>query len=499
MGLSLLLAASLGVTTVFGAVFDETTVRADFSTNRSSRALIDIPVRLDLSRAAGFAVDFKTGDLSQFSEFTCYLRSGDGWYNVRFAPEREGVWERIGFSMKDVRKEGTPGGLDDIATIRFAGWRAGKGDTFFAVRDFTCLDEAGLAELEKRKDRAPRPCPMPENGEFRAFWCHSARGLGKGYDWDSSIAFLKRHGYNAILANLSWPGTAFYRSSVIPEYPGLATEGDQLEKCLAACRKHGVQCHVWKVFYNTGWAADTTAFCRQMESEGRTQVRTDREPGNKWLCPSHPKNMRQEADAMVELAKKGVDGVHFDYIRYPGDNGCYCSGCRSRFEKRIGRRVADWPKDLKGDGEIAVAWRKFRVDNITAVVRDVARRVRREAPGVKISAAVFQNPETTPDSLAQDWLTWCREGFVDFVCPMNYVDSAPLQRASTRMQLEAVRGTGVRVYPGIGLSVFKKDGCDARRLSEQIETVRAAGAPGFTVFNFDSRAELALPLISEVR
>ena len=468
---------------------------ADFSTNRTARANVDVPVRIDMSDADGLAFDVVVEDLSQFSEFTCYLKSGNGWYNLRFAPEHEGVSERVFLRKKGAGKEDSPVGWDSISMIRISGWRSGTKDTTVRISGFAKVSEAEIAEAEKGLDRTPRPCPMPDDGEFRAFWCHSAKGLGEGYDWDSSIRYLKRHGYNAIIANLSWPCVAFYRSKVLPESKTLASGGDRLEQCLKACRKYGVQCHVWKVCWNMGWAEDCTKFAAEMKAAGRTQVRTDSQDGAKWLCPSHPLNRRMEIDAMVELAGKGVDGIHFDYIRYPGDNACYCDGCRARFEKKFGRPVSRWPKDLKEDAETAKAWRRFRVENITAVVKAVSERVRREHPKTAISAAVFQNPESTPETLAQDWLTWCKRGYLDFVCPMNYVDSAALQKASARMQLAAVRGTGVRVYPGIGLSVFRKDGCDARRLSEQIAVLRELGVPGFTVFNFDKRAQGALPAI----
>jgi uncharacterized lipoprotein YddW (UPF0748 family) len=213
---------------------------------------------------------------------------------------------------------------------------------------------------------------------------------------------------------------------------------------------------------------DMTEFNRRMAAEGRTQVRIDGKDG--WLCPSDPRNIKYEIDAMVELAHKGVDGIHFDFIRYPTDKGCYCDMCRERFERAVGRKAAQWPDDVRKGGAMIDEWHSWRV-------------------------AVFQNPETTPAMLGQDWLDWCRKGYLDFVCPMNYVDSAALQRAATALQLRAVSGLPVKVYPGIGLSVFRKDGCDARRLSEQIAVVRACGAPGFTVFNFDGRAEAALPLI----
>ena len=40
-----------------------------------------------------------------------------------------------------------------------------------------------------------------------------------------------------------------------------------------------------------------------------------------------------ERDAMLEVATNyDVDGIHFDYIRYPASDHCYCDGCRTRFE-----------------------------------------------------------------------------------------------------------------------------------------------------------------------
>lgn len=475
---------------------DKVEVDAGFSTNRTRRAFRDYPVKLDLSGKYGFAADVTVGSLPQFSGFDIQFRSGGGWYDLHFEPEKEGEPERVVFLLGDAKTEGKPRGWDSIDLVRFSGWREGTNDTFFSLANFSFVDKKAVRAIESAKERKPQPCPMPDNGEFCAFWCHSAYGLGSGHDWDSSIDFLTRYGYNAIIVNFAWPGVAYYRSSVLPEYPRIGLEGDQLEKCLAACRKYGVACHVWKVCYNIGTRENSKAFAERMSGEGRTQVRIDGKDGSGWLCPSDSRNIRYEIDAMVELSgKEGLAGIHFDYIRYPTDKGCYCDGCRERFELSAGRKVAKWPEDLKKDSALALLWKNWRVANITAVVRGVAERVRPANPGMKISAAVFSNPAKSPDMVAQDWLDWCRKGYLDFVCPMNYLNSGVRQRAAVLEQLRATAGLPVKVYPGVGLSVFRKDGCDARRLSGQIAEIRACGAPGFTVFNFDRRALDALPLI----
>ncbi len=334
-----------------------------------------------------------------------------------------------------------------------------------------------------------------KTGEYRAFWCHSARGLGGDVGWDATIKFLKENGFNSILPNLCWGGVAFYRSRVLPEHADVAARGDALEKCLAACRKYGVECHVWKVCWNMGWMSPAS-FEKRMVAENRVQVNANGARKSRWLCPSHPENQKLEVEAMVELAKKGVDGVHFDYIRYPDTYTCFCSGCRARFERHLGRPVANWPQDVGRENatdEMKKAWRDFRVANISSVVQKVAERVRRECPGVKISAAVFRNHDSDPYQIGQDWSAWCRAGWLDFVCPMNYENSTAMFRSQVVGQKDVIGDA--KLYPGIGLSCFRNDGREPLRLAKQIEIVRELALEGFTVFNLDRHAERALPLL----
>ena len=60
----------------------------------------------------------------------------------------------------------------------------------------------------------------------------------------------------------------------------------------------------------------------------------------------------------------------------------------------LGAALTNWPAQVRADAALALKWAEFRASNITAVVRAVAARVRAEAPGVEISAAVFRNPAT---------------------------------------------------------------------------------------------------------
>jgi len=321
-------------------------------------------------------------------------------------------------------------------------------------------------------------------GEHRAFWCHSAFGV-QGLDWDAAIKLLAGNGFTAILPNMLWGGTAYYESSVLPVAPEVREKGDQLAKCLAACKKYGVQTHVWKVNWNTGGRAPR-GFLETMKAAGRTQVRFDGKPEDTWLCPSHPANQKLELDAMLEVAKRyEVDGIHFDYIRYPGPDACFCPGCRERFEALIGGKVRNWPADLRRDEELRRKWLDFRRDNITKVVAAVSDAARQAKPGIRISAAVFSNWQVDRDNVGQDWKLWCEKGYLDFVCPMDYTPENSQFENLVKQQL----GWAGRVpcYPGIGLSCWPLPS-DVCKLIEQIQFTRRLKTGGFTIFNYDPAA-----------
>lgn len=316
-------------------------------------------------------------------------------------------------------------------------------------------------------------------GEFRAFWCHSATGV-EGLDWDTVIGKLSDNGFTAVIPNMLWGGVAFYKSDILPVSPQIATSGDLLAQCLAACKKSGVQCHVWKVNFNMGWPTDR-AFKARMQAAGRTQVGFDGKPEPDWLCPSHPDNRKLEIDSLVELARNyAVDGLHFDYIRYPDADHCFCPSCRKRFEQSIGQALTGWPNIVRTDATLARQWTRFRQDQITAVVSAVAAQARAVRPGIKISAAVFRNGPTDSIAVGQDWKLWCEKRYLDFVCPMDYTTKTTGFRDTVAKQIRWA--SGVPVYPGIGLSTWP-DSTDLPRLIDQIAATRDLNTRGFTIFN----------------
>jgi uncharacterized lipoprotein YddW (UPF0748 family) len=411
------------------------------------------------------------------------------------------LWQQSAVAAID--QIGRLGGLDGFATAEAA------------IRQVAAPDSAALPLLEatrrlrleaiahQKAGRYPEACahakdaaakmleafaaaqkPLP--GEFRAFWCHSAFGV-PGLSWDDAIARLADNGFTAILPNLLWGGVTFYPSRVLPVSPQVTTRGDQLAECLAACRKHGIKIHVWKVNWNLGSAPEF--FVDRMRQENRLQASSG---GNvePWLCPSHPDNQKLEIDSLVEVVQHyPVDGIHFDYIRYPNGDHCFCTGCRDRFRESVGAESIHWPEDALRDGRYRREWLDWRRANITGVVRAVSEQARAVRPEVQLSAAVFRNWPFDRDSVGQDWKLWCDRGYLDFVCPMDYTTSDVQLRNWAVKQVEWAGNTPC--YPGIGAWKLTPD-----RVIGQIKITRELNTGGFVLFNYTpSAAHELVPLL----
>ncbi len=80
--------------------------------------------------------------------------------------------------------------------------------------------------------------PTTENNsipEFRAVWNHSGTGAFPG-DWERSAKLLEENGFNAVLPNMLWGGSAHYASDILPRSETFKKYGDQIEQCCAAAK-----------------------------------------------------------------------------------------------------------------------------------------------------------------------------------------------------------------------------------------------------------------------
>jgi len=316
--------------------------------------------------------------------------------------------------------------------------------------------------------------------EFRAVWEHSGMGPYQG-DWPAGIAPLVEGGFSAVFPNSLKAGLAHYPSALLPHSSQYATHGDQVQQCLDAAHPEGIEVHVWKVNWNLDGAPQD--FIDGMRAQERTQVSAFGDPID-WLCPSHPDNFALERDSMLEVLQNyDVDGLHFDYIRYPGPDYCYCDGCRARFEQETGNTVTNWPADVRSGGPLEDEFLPWRRQQITELVEAVYHAAKAIDPDVRMSAAVFGDYDLAFGSVGQDWVSWIDLGIIDTLFPMDTTRDHDefRQRVSEQMAYAAGR---IPIHPGIGVRNDRTQ-LSSDEVLTQIGITREQGTGGYILFQLD--------------
>ncbi|MEI8175658.1 MAG: family 10 glycosylhydrolase [Candidatus Omnitrophota bacterium] len=131
---------------------------------------------------------------------------------------------------------------------------------------------------------------------------------------------------------------------------------------------------------------------------------------------------------MVELTEEllraypGLDGILFDYIRYPDTKPAYghTAANVARFKAATGRMAVD---------EESRAWEEWKRSQVTECLQALVARARKIRPGLSVSATGCMPYARAYLEAFQDWPSWLERGIVDSVTIMTYSpDPAELER-----------------------------------------------------------------------
>ena len=359
-------------------------------------------------------------------------------------------------------------------------------------------------DLRVEAERLYLACLPRRKNEFRGAWVVMPGGVGD-WGWEKTARAARRNRLRALFVRVEWRGEAHYKSSVLPIAEEVRSGADPLRDAVAACHKHGVQVHAW--FINHNWRTPPQELIDEFSAQGRWQVSPEGEDrvlegGSRvyWLNPSDPRNVELQAKMMAEVARDyDVDGVHFDYIRYENYSGSYGAADRERFERDTGLTLASWPADVlprRGDtpaGRLHEQFLEWRVTQVSNVVKACSEAVRAARPSCKLSAAVYPAWPAHRLQVGQDWPRWLAEGWIDFVCPMNYDPPGYYERHEQRVIAQRAAAGDHPLYSGIGSYLQP----DAIAVADQIVSDRRNGADGVLLFSYT--ADLATDILPKLR
>lgn len=265
--------------------------------------------------------------------------------------------------------------------------------------------------------------------EVRAAWLTTNWGL----DWPSqgtSVESQKRElqkildelhelKFNTILFQTRAQGSVFYKSKIEPLSPYFnhSKDFDPLAFAIEECHKRGMECHAWLITYPMQKAQIiyTGKGKRRKASIVRDKPDYYKEVNGGWyLDPGRPETRKLISSIVDEIVTNyDVDGIHFDYIRYPSNT----------------KKFPDEDTYKKyGNGKDLYDWRR---DNINQLVTEIYDNVKAKKKWVQISSSPLGRYKvlhhiapndgwTAYETVFQDAGYWMKSGKHDLVFPMMY-------------------------------------------------------------------------------
>lgn len=341
------------------------------------------------------------------------------------------------------------------------------------------------------------------------------------------VAAAKSGGFNTLLVQVRGRGDAYFQHGIEPRPASLAAQPlfDPLATTIAAAHDAGLQVHAWINVNLVAGAADLPAVREHLvyrhpewlmvpRALAEELAAVDpRSPGYVGRLARHARGQATEVEGLYlspvpaasvayttsvvrDIAQRyDIDGVHFDYLRYPtGDfdygrdtiaafRGVMADGLGVADQRRLDARAAAG-EPLVYTQAFPERWRTFRAARLTALLTSLQAGVKAVKPRALVSVAVVPDPREAETRRLQDWGAWLDAGLLDVVCPMAYATDADVFAAQIAA---AKQSAGAHpLWAGIGAYRLSSD-----EIVANARAARRLGVGGIILFSYDSLAESA--------
>jgi uncharacterized lipoprotein YddW (UPF0748 family) len=371
------------------------------------------------------------------------------------------------------------------------------------------------------------PAPAPESpSETRALWVvrHTMASPQSVLDL---VRRAKENGFTDLVVQVRGRGDAYYDSQIEPRAEDLANQPknfDPLALTIDEAHRVGIKVHAWiniylvanieslptagdhLIYKHPEWVMVPRGVAAEIYNIDPKSpdylnriieyTRNNRaELEGLFVTPAHPEVKENLLNIWMDVATKyEVDGLHFDYVRYPNPQFDYSRASIDRFRNEIERNLEDGERESLSDEfqndplvyatKFPTAYAQFQRDQVTELVGRIYKGVKKVKPHAVISAAVFANDEDAARSRFQDWKQWLQRGWLDVICPMAYTPDTETFRNQILNALN--NSSGKKVWGGIG--AYKQT---AESAIEKIRVTQELGTQGFILFSYDSSIKVS--------
>jgi uncharacterized lipoprotein YddW (UPF0748 family) len=300
---------------------------------------------------------------------------------------------------------------------------------------------------------------------------------------------IKSKNLNTVYFQVRMNGTVLFKSSFEPlssyitgEVDGNASY-DPLQFAIEQAHKRGLEIHAW-INVNLVYASTEQGILKNPNHLSQKKpgwLVEDTRDGQKsiWMDPGLPEARNYISDLITEMVENyDVDGVHLDYLRYPGKD----------FNDDLSYKL--YGGNLSRDD--------YRRNNIDMLVEEIGKKVKSVSQFIKLGAApigVYKRLKGMKAwesyfDIYQDSYGWLKKGLVDYLTPQIYwgIDENP--RFDVLAKDWAANAGGRNVVLGIG--AYKEN--VKPEIDEMIKLSRAIHSSGVAFFRYQNIKELNFPL-----
>ncbi|MFV0330514.1 MAG: glycoside hydrolase family 10 protein [Dysgonomonas sp.] len=324
--------------------------------------------------------------------------------------------------------------------------------------------------------------------EVRAVWLTTNWGL----DWPAQgtsvqsqkeqlcriLDQLQEANFNTVLFQARAQGRVFYKSKIEPLSPFFnhGYNFDPLAFAVEECHKRGMECHAWVIAFPMEKA--TVKYTGKGKRRKSTVVQDKpsyyKNVGNTWyLDPGRPETRNLIVSLVKEIVSNyDVDGIHFDYIRYPSNT----------------RKFPDEDTYQKyGNGQNIYDWRR---DNINTLISETYDAVKSIKKWVQVSSSPLGRYKVLPDVSPNDGWTayetvfqdagyWMKNDKHDLVFPMMYYRE---HNFYPFLDDWVSNSNGRIVVPGLGVYQMDEQSWPLQDITDQMKYIRDKNVKGAAYF-----------------
>ena len=368
--------------------------------------------------------------------------------------------------------------------------------------------ERWLAVRQSLWDHFPVDQPVAQP-EIRAMWLDRGAIVQAGSRRQLAEIFdrLAAAGINTVFFETVNAGYPIYPSRVAPQQNPLTRHWDPLRAAVDLAHERNIELHAWVWAFAAGNQLHNTILnlptdypgplinshpnWAAYDNLGNMIPRGQTKP---FLDPANPEVRNYLLQLLAEMVNNyDLDGVQLDYIRYPfqdpGANRTYGYGiaARQQFMRMTGvdpMTLSPRTDPLEPMAEqrrqrhLWERWTEFRIQQINTFVAEASQLVKRQRPGIVVSAAVFAHSEHERlQKLQQDWGTWAEQGDIDWIVLMSYArDTNRLEQLVHPWLVENDYGATL-VLPGIRLLNLSQSAT-----VDQVQALRDLPTGGYALF-----------------